>query len=126
MDLIRLVTSRWGGPLVKKLGNILPRSLSYAACRWAAGGLGTRRDHPFLNALRANMAVVHRMDVDDPRLDQVVTKLLCHALYCYVDLFKIASAGTEAQLDSCDIEVNAACEVDGPCFYKYQVFFLAA
>ncbi len=117
MNLIAFATSSWGARFIIWLCRVLPCSLSYRLCDWAAGHLTAQRDHPFVSALRHNMAVVHHLSPADPELDQIVARLLLKSLCSYVDLFRAAAGPAEmqtfCQINPAALRMIRACRQDG-------------
>lgn len=117
MDIVSLATSGPGGKVLTRICGKLPVALSYRICRWAAARLAQKEESPFVGALRSNMAVVHGMETDDPRLSGVVTQLLENTLCSYVDLFRAAASAadphTRCQMDPETEQLIQECRSSG-------------
>lgn len=68
MNLIALTTSRWGPSLIMRLCRVLPCGVARRLARWITSTLARRVDLPFIQALRANQAVVHGLPSDRRRV----------------------------------------------------------
>ena len=104
MDLISLATSRWGPSLVRLLCRLLPPRAIRFLGRWVAGYLARREDLPFVGALGTNLAVIHGLAADHPKVRRAVTRLLENTIVSYADLFRMLEAGS--------LERGRMCELD--------------
>ena len=65
--------------------------------RWLAAHLARRADLPFVRALGANLAVIHGLPEEHPRLRQVVALLLENTMASYADFFRMLQAGSDEE-----------------------------
>ena len=117
MNLISLATSRWGPSLCMFLCRVLPQRAAYRLARWVSSHLARQKDLPFVQSLRANMAVVQGLPADHPQLDQAVAELLYNMACGYIDLFRMVAAdpghASACQFDESLNDTVQACLASG-------------
>ncbi len=113
MDPISLATSRWGPPLVMKLCRVLPRGVIRCLGRWLSAYLSHRGDLAFVQALRTNLAVVHGLPEEHPRVRQAVALLLENTIASYADLFRMLQSGAEEGRVVCELDPEMRQEIEG-------------
>ena len=104
MKLITLATSRYGPALVMVLCRMLPRRVLSHVARYISSRLACQRQLAFVQAIRANSAIVHRLTTGQPELDEKVAELLYNALMSYVDFFRLVQVGPEEARVLCDLD----------------------
>jgi lauroyl/myristoyl acyltransferase len=104
MNLISLATNRLGPVLVMFLCRVLPRQQLYRLGRWIASFVSRQREHPFVKALRANMAVVRGLPEDHPDVDHAVRRLIENALLSYIDFFRAVQARPRETFTMCELD----------------------
>ena len=104
MMLCKLATSRFGPHIVMLLCRLLPVRWAYRLSEWLVSLVGRRQDLPFLQGVRANLAVFHGVPQWDPIVDAALRELLRNMAHSYVDLFRAVCDGPE--------QVYAACQLD--------------
>lgn len=104
MNPIALVTARHGPSILMLLCRLLPRQWAYRLGSWLVAKIASRQDLLMIQNLRRNLAVVHGVPMDHPRVDESVNYLLQNTARSFVDLSKALVAGPEA--------VRAACRFD--------------
>jgi lauroyl/myristoyl acyltransferase len=113
MDPISLATSRWGPPLVMRLCRVLPRGVIGCLGRWLSAYLSCRGDLAFVQALRANLAVVHGLPEEHPRVRQAVALLLENTITSYTDFFRMLQSGAEEGHVVCELDPEMRQEIEG-------------
>jgi lauroyl/myristoyl acyltransferase len=102
MNLISLATSRCGPALVMILCRVLPRRVLCHIARHISSRLACQRQLAFVQAIRANSAIVHGLSPGQPELDEIAVELLYNALVSYVDFFRLVQVGpAEARVLCC-------------------------
>jgi lauroyl/myristoyl acyltransferase len=107
MNLVALVTSRWGPSLVMLLCRLLPRPLICRLGRRISQYLAGQHDLPFVRALRANVAVVLGLPEGHSRVDRAVGRLLYNAVVSYADFFRMVQLGPEEARVACEVAPSA-------------------
>lgn len=118
MKLFQLATSRYGPPIVMWLCRLLPLRLAYRLGEWLTSLLFRRPDQPFIQGLRANLAVLHGMPTWDPIVDAALRELLRNMARSYVDLFRAVHGNPEqiyaaCRFDPATVEAIEACRAEG-------------
>jgi len=118
MKLFQLATSRYGPSIVMLLCRLLPLHWAYRLGEWLAALVGRRQDLPFVQGVRANLAVLHGVPAWDPVVDAALHELLRNMARSYVDLFRAVGAGPEqlyaaCQLDPATVQAIETCRADG-------------
>lgn len=99
MNLITLATSRWGPALSISMCGALTQKQAQILTRPLASTLAEKTDHPMVEAIRRNMAIILGTSLKDPKVDRAVVKLLRNTLDSYADLFRlVASDGDPSTL----------------------------
>jgi KDO2-lipid IV(A) lauroyltransferase len=118
MKLFQLATSRFGPHIVMLLCRLLPLRWAYRLGEWLVALVGRRQDLPFVQGVRANLAVLHGVPEWDPIVGAALRKLLRHMVHSYVDLFRAVHGRPEqvyttCQLDATAVEAIEACRAEG-------------
>lgn len=104
MDLISLATSRWGPQGVMLLCRVLPGGLIRRLSRPISQYLARRPDLPFVQALRANIAVVQGLPESHPDVGRSVARLLGNAIVAYADFFRVVQSAPEKACVLCELD----------------------
>jgi lauroyl/myristoyl acyltransferase len=104
MNLITLITGRYGPTFARTLCRLLPRPLAYRVGCGLAARVAGRDDLPAIQALHANLSVVYGLPVDHPRIVESVGRLLQNTVTSSVDLFRALDGGPEAIQASCRLD----------------------
>ncbi len=113
MDPISLATSRWGPQLLMALCRVLSRGAIHRVGRWLSACVSRRGDLAFVQALRANQAVVHGLPEDHPRVRQAVTRLLENTIASYADLFRMLQSGAGKGHVVCEVDTEMRQAIEG-------------
>ncbi|MGD8625796.1 MAG: lysophospholipid acyltransferase family protein [Anaerolineae bacterium] len=118
MNPIALATSRYGPSAVMALCRVLPGGAVERLAGGLARSLAGRHDLAFVQALRANLAVVRGRAEDDAEVDQTLVALLHNTLVSYADFFRAVGDAPGAAPGACDLDPGAvrlleACRAEG-------------
>jgi lauroyl/myristoyl acyltransferase len=81
--------------------------------RWLSAYLSRRGDLAFIQALRANLTVVHGLPEEHPRVRQAVALLLENTIASYADLFRMLKSGTEEGRVVCELDPEMKRAIEG-------------
>ncbi|HSJ54493.1 MAG TPA: lysophospholipid acyltransferase family protein [Anaerolineae bacterium] len=113
MDPISCATSSWGPPLVMMLCRVLPRGTIHCLGGWLSACLSRRGDLAFVQALSANLAVVHGLPEWDSRVRKAVALLLKNTIVSYADLFWMLQSGTPEGRMLCQLDPGIRQAIEG-------------
>lgn len=101
MKLFKLATSRFGPALVILICRLLPLRWAYRFGEWLVSLVGRNQGVPFIQGVRANLAVMHGVPESDPVVDAALTGLLRQMAHSYVDLFRVIDGSPEQIYAAC-------------------------
>jgi lauroyl/myristoyl acyltransferase len=113
MDPISLATSRWGAPLIMMICRVLPRGVIRCLGRWLSAYLSRRGDLAFVQALRANLAVVYGLPEEHPQVRRAVALLLENTIASYADLFRMLQSGAGKERVICELDPEMRRAIEG-------------
>lgn len=96
MSLVGFINSRWGPAAGISLARVLPRSLAEGLAVRLGTRVAAQRDNDVVQAVRANLAVVRDLSLEDPALDAAVEQVILGTAHSYLSLFSAMRGGHAA------------------------------